>query len=48
MFQHVRPKKIDLTPRHKKKLNGKSFVARKKIIKDVARKVRYISKFIIN
>ncbi|CAB3251804.1 unnamed protein product [Arctia plantaginis] len=35
---YLKPKKMDFTPRNKKKLKGKSFIARKKIIKDVARK----------
>lgn len=33
---YLKPKKIDITPRHKKK--GKTSIARKKIIKEVARK----------
>lgn len=33
---HVKPKKVDMTPRHKNK--GKSHIARKKIIKEVARR----------
>lgn len=37
IFQYLKPKKVDFTPRQKKK--GKTNIARKKIIKEVARKV---------
>lgn len=41
-LQYLKPKKVDLTPRHKNK--GKTHIARKKIIKEQARKV-YLSSF---
>lgn len=37
IFQYLKPKKIDVKPRHKNK--GKTNIARKKIIKEASRKV---------
>lgn len=41
VLQYVKPKKIDYTPRLKNKNKGKTNIARKKIIKDAARKVYF-------